>query len=129
MTTTWRGAVLLLALFGVSAASTQGTALDRLMRRKLVCSQKILGAVVTSRWAELEAQSKELEALTRDPAWMVLNAPEYVRHSDDFRTAVRALHEAAAQRDLEATPKAYIAVTLSCVDCHRYLARSRLARE
>jgi hypothetical protein len=129
MTITWRGAVLLLALLGVSATSAQGTALDRLMRRKLVCSQKILAAVVTSRWADLEAQSKELEALTRDPAWMVLNAPEYARHSDDFRKAVRALHDAAAQRDLEATPQAYIAVTLSCVDCHRYLARSRLARE
>ena len=129
MTITWRSAVVLLAMLSVSATSTQGPALDRLMRRKLVCSQKILEAVVTSRWADLEAQSKELEALTHDPDWMVLRAPEYASHSDDFRKAVRALHDAAAQRDLDATPQAYIAVTLSCVQCHRYLARSRLARQ
>ena len=129
MTVTWRGVAVGLALLSASATSAQGPALDRLMRRKLDCSQKILEAVVTSRWSELEAQTRELESLTRDPAWMVLNAPEYARHSTDFAIAIRALHEAAAQRDLEATPKAYVALTLSCVDCHRYLARSRLARE
>jgi hypothetical protein len=55
--------------------------------------------------------------------------PEYARHSNAFREAVRTLHDAAAKRDLEATPQAYIALTLSCVECHRYLARNRLASE
>ena len=99
------------------------------MRKKLATSQKILEAVVTSNWISLEAQSKDLEALTNDPGWTVLKAPEYAQQSAIFTHAVRALREAAVQRDLEATPQAYIAVTLSCVQCHRYLARSRLARE
>lgn len=128
MSRKWRGAVALLALLSVSA-SPQGPALDRLMRRKLDCSQKILEAVVTSQWTDLEARSRELEALTNDPAWLVLRAPEYTRLSSGFREAVRVLHAAAAARDLDATPKAYVALTLSCVECHRYLARSRLARE
>lgn len=120
------GALALLALSNVST-SAQGPALDRLMRKKLECSQKILEAVVTSRWADLEARSQELETLTNDPAWTVLKAPEYARHSAGFREAVRALRDAAAKRDLDATPKAYVALTLSCVECHRYLARNRLA--
>jgi hypothetical protein len=114
-------------VLNVSTTSAQGPALNRLMRRKLEVSQKILEAVVTSRWTELEAQSHELEALTNEPAWMVLNAPEYARRSSAFRSTVRTLHDAAAKRDLDATPKAYIATTLSCVECHRYLARNRLA--
>jgi hypothetical protein len=125
----WPGALALLALLNVSASSAQGPALDRLMRKKLDCTQKILEAVVTSRWSELEARSRELEALTNDPAWTVLRAPEYARHSAAFKDAARALHDAAAKRDLEATPQAYIALTLSCVQCHRYLARNRQARE
>jgi hypothetical protein len=125
----WQGALALLALLNVSATGAQGPSLDRLMRKKLDCSQKILEAVVTSRWADLEARTRELEALTNDPAWTVLNAPEYARHSSAFREAVRALHAAAVKRDLEATPQAYVALTLSCVQCHRYLARNRLARE
>jgi cytochrome c556 len=125
----WLGALALLALMNVSATSTQGPALDRLMRKKLDCSQKILEAVVTSRWADLEARSRELEGLTNDPAWTVLKAPEYAQQSASFRQAVRALRDAAAQRDLEGTPQAYVALTLSCVQCHRYLARNRLARQ
>jgi hypothetical protein len=129
MNTKWQAALALLALLNVSAISFQGPAVDRVMRKKLTCSQKILEAVVTSRWSDLEAQTRELEALTDGPAWMVLRMPEYARHSNAFREAVRTLHDAAAKRDLEATPQAYIALTLSCVECHRYLARNRLASE
>lgn len=122
-------AIALLVLLNVSATPAQGPALERVMQKKLAVSQKILEAVVTSRWADLEARSRDLEALTNDPAWTVLKAPEYARHSNAFRSSVRALHDAAATRDLEATPQAYIAMTLSCVQCHRFLARSRIAGE
>jgi len=125
----WQAVLLVCAVLNVAAVSTQGPGLNRVMRKKLVTSQKILEAVVTSSWISLEAQSKDLEALTNEPGWMVLKAPEYAQQSATFRRAVRALREAAVQRDLEAAPQAYIAVTLSCVQCHRYLARNRLARE
>ena len=124
----WPGVLAVLALLSVSATSAQGPAVDRLMQKKLTCSQKILEAVVTSRWADLEARTRELEAFTNDPAWIVLRMPEYAKHSNAFREAVRTLHDAAAKRDLEATPQAYVALTLSCVQCHRYLARSRMAK-
>jgi len=123
----WRLALLALTLAGVTTTTAQGPAVDRVMRKKLEVSQKILEAVVTSRWADLEARSRDLEDLTNDPAWRVLRSPEYATHSNAFRESVRALHDAAAKRDLDATPKAYSAVTLSCVDCHRYLARKRMA--
>jgi hypothetical protein len=127
MTHRWRLVVVLFALMHVTTTMAQGPAVDRVMRKKLDVSQKILEAVVTSRWSDLEARTRDLEDLTNDPAWRVLTAPEYATHSNAFRQSVRALHDAASKRDLEATPKAYIAVTLSCVDCHRYLARSRIA--
>lgn len=97
------------------------------MREKLGHTQKILEAVVTSDWVSLETHSRELERLTNDPRWMILNYPEYSRHSRAFVRSVQALHTAAAQRDLEKTPVAYVAVTLQCVECHRYLARQRFA--
>ena len=124
----WWSAVAVLTLLNTST-SAQGPALDRLMRKKLDCSQKILEAVVTSRWSDLEARSREMETLTNDPAWTKLKAPEYGRQSAAFKEAVRVLREAAVKRDLDAAPKAYVALTLSCVECHRYLAKNRLARE
>ena len=123
----YRLALLACVLLNVAAMSAQGPAVNRVMRKKLEVSHHILEAVVTSRWAELEARSRELEDLTHDAAWRVLTSPEYAGHSDAFRQAVRTLHDAAAKRDLEATPNAFAAMTLSCVECHRYLARNRLA--
>ena len=124
----WHIVVALSALLGLAASSSQGPEVNQVMREKLNHAQKILEAVVTSDWVSLETHSRELEQLTNDPRWMVLKYPEYARHSSAFVRAVQDLHQAAAQRDLEKTPQAYIAVTLRCVDCHRYLARLRIAK-
>jgi len=120
--------VALVVLWGFVVTPAQGPALNRLMEKKLVHAQEILKAVVTSDWVALETHSRELERLTRDPAWMVLQFHEYRKHSDAFVRAVQTLHRAAAQRDLETSPRAYVDVTLQCVECHRYLARARLAK-
>jgi hypothetical protein len=120
--------VALVVLWSLVVTPAQGPDLNRLMQRKLVHAQEILKAVVTSDWVALETNSRELERLTRDPAWMVLQYHEYRQHSDAFIRAIQTLHRAAAQRDLEASPRAYVDMTLKCVECHRYLARARLAR-
>lgn len=120
--------VALVVLWSFVVTPAQGPELNLLMRKKLVLAQEILKAVVTSDWVALETNSRELERLTHDPAWMVLRYPEYRQHSDAFLRAIQTLHRAAAQRDLEASPRAYVDMTLQCVDCHRYLARARLAK-
>ena len=124
----WHIVIALSAFLGLAASSNQGPEVNQVMREKLNHAQKILEAVVTSDWVSLETHSRELEQLTNDPRWMVLKYPEYAQHSSAFVRAVQDLHRAAAQRDLEKTPQAYIAVTLRCVDCHRYLARLRIAK-
>ena len=128
MNTKWHVVAALSAFVGLAAGPSQGPELKIVMREKLARAQKILEAVVTSDWVSLETSSRELEQLTNDPRWMVLKYPEYARHSAAFVRAVQDLHRAAAQRDLEKTPQAYVKVTLACVDCHRYLARARIAR-
>ena len=105
----------------------QTTALNRVMRNKLADAQGVLAAVVTSDWAELERRSKALAAATDDPAWLVLTTAEYTRQSEAFVRAVNDLVDAAARRDQEAAPLAYVALTMRCVQCHRYVARARIA--
>ena len=124
----WRSLAMVGAVLGLAAGPRQGPELRTVMHDKLVHAQKILEAVVTSDWVSLETHSRELEQLTSDPRWTVLKYPEYAQHSGAFVRAVQALHTAAAQRDLNKTPEAYIAVTMQCVACHRYLARARIAR-
>ena len=124
----WCAVVVFSAVCGLAAASdSQGPRLTSVMREKLQHAERILEAVVTSDWVSLETHSRDLERLTADPRWTVLKYPEYARHSAAFVLAIQDLHRAAAQRDLEMAPKAYVAVTLQCVECHRYLARQRIA--
>ena len=122
-------AVVLAGIGGtvVPPAHAQTTALNRVMRQKLEHAQAVLAAVVTSNWAELERNSRALAAITNDPAWMVLQTPEYTKQSEAFVRAANDLVEAASRRDLEAAPLAYVTLTMRCVQCHRYAARARIA--
>ena len=128
MSRKWSVAVLMSAVVGFTAVQAQGPEVGRLMRQKLDHSQKILEAVVTSNWASLAMHSEELERITNDQRWMVLKAPEYADHSRAYVQSIQALRQAAAARDMEKAPEAYSAMVLQCVDCHRYVARSRIAK-
>ena len=125
----WRlTVILLIASVGGTASAAQTIGLNRVMRAKLEHAQQILGDVVTSNWSGLERHSQELRRTTEDPAWAVLTTPEYVRQTAAFLRASDDLLDAAKRRDLEAAPLAYVSLTMSCVQCHRYVARTRLAR-
>ncbi len=129
MTRAWRAlAVAVLVLGGAATQiSSQTPRLARVMREKLSHSQVILAALVTSNWTELERHSLALQEATADPAWAVLTEPEYARQTVGFTRALDQLVDAAKRRDLEASPEAYVAMTMSCVQCHRYVAGRRLA--
>jgi len=124
----WQFVVVLSAVVvGFAAVSGQRAQLDSIMREKLVHTQLILETVVTSDWASLEKHTEDLERLTNDPRWMVLRYPESARQSAAFVRALQDLRLAAVKRDLEKTPLAYTEVILKCVECHRYMARARIA--
>jgi hypothetical protein len=111
----------------LAEVSSQTVQLSRVMREKMEQSQGLLAALVTSNWNDLEQRSRSLERLTSDPAWAVMNAPEYARHAVVFLRATQDLIEASERHDQESAPLAYVSLTLSCVRCHQAVARSRLA--
>lgn len=122
-----RGALAGVVWLVAACAAAQTPALKSVMREKLGHSQQLLDAVVTSRWAPLEEHALALKRVTERPAWMVLQSPEYGKDTARFVRALDDLLEAARRKDLDQTPAAYNALTLSCVQCHRHVARMRLA--
>lgn len=120
-------AILLAVVAGGTSSSTQTARLSTVMRAKLDHTQRILEAVVTSNWQQLDRESRELARATQDPAWSALKTPEYVRHSDAFVRATDSLVEAAKLRDLEAASLGFVSLSTSCVSCHRYMSRARIA--
>ena len=117
--------VVLLTLSG-SVTPAQTPALGRVMREKLMHSQKILEAIMTSDFAGLENHSAALTRLTQSSTWSVLNSPEYLRQSSAFVGAARDLVEAAKQRDLDAAAEHYVTLTRTCFQCHRHIKNARI---
>ena len=112
------------SLTGTFAQTPQ---LSKVMRAKLEQSQGLLAALVTSNWNDLARRTQELQRLTRDPAWSVMNSPPYASQAAAFLRAAEDLSQAAERRDGETAPLAYVSLTLTCVRCHQAVARSRLA--
>lgn len=120
-------AVLLVVVTAGPSSSAQPARMKQVMRTKLDHSQRILEAVVTSNWQLLDRESRDMALVVRDPAWSSLAVPEYVRHTEAFLRATDDLIEAARLRDLEGASLGFMSLTTSCVSCHRYLARARIA--
>ena len=120
-------AALIVALLSRADGQTQQT--KQVMQQKLAQSQQLLGALVTSNWATLTQRTQALESLTRQPGWQFLQTPEYRTYTTGFEKATQALAAAAQQRDQRTAATAYTQLVNSCVECHRYVARARIAAQ
>lgn len=108
-------------------APAQTPATGRLMRQKLMHSQNVLEAILTSNFAMLDRESAALAEATKAPAWKVLFSPEYNRQSGAFLRAIDDLRDAAKGTDLDGAASSYVSLTLTCFQCHRYIKNRRLA--
>ena len=120
------------ALFCVSTVlkvEAQTVQTQQAMRQKLAESQQLLAALVTSNWAMLAQRSQALQSITRQPGWQVLQSPEYRDYTAAFQKAAQAVADASTKRDQRTALTAYNQLVASCVECHRYLARSRIASD
>jgi len=113
----------------LSSAEGQTAQTKQVMQQKLAQSQQLLGAVVTSNWTALTQRTQALESLTRQPGWQFLETPEYRTYTTGFEKATQALAAAAQQRDQRTAATAYTQLVNSCVECHRYVARARIAAQ
>jgi hypothetical protein len=112
----------------ISRTEGQTVQTKQVMQQKLAQSQQLLGAVVTSNWTVLTQRTQALESLTRQPGWQFLQTPDYRNYTTAFEKATQALAAAAQQRDQRTAAMAYNELVNSCVECHRYVARARIAR-
>jgi hypothetical protein len=90
------------------------------MRLKLTHSQEILEGIVLEDFKEVRLHAEQLMLLSLDVNWQVLQTPDFVRHSKDFRRAADLLAESADKENVEATLLAYFRLTQNCIDCHRH---------
>ena len=79
-------------------------------------------------YGAIAKHSQEMSLLSHAAQWQVLQTVEYVRHSAEFRRTTDALTQAGKAKNLDGATLAYFQVTLSCVNCHKYVRSTRIAR-
>jgi hypothetical protein len=65
--------------------------------------------------------------LSQEAGWNVIQTPEYLRLSEDFRNTTGQLKQAAMEKNLDAVGLAFVKLSISCIDCHRH-TKSELSR-
>jgi hypothetical protein len=100
------------------------------VREKLQHSQKLLGALATEDYFTLEQMAQRLGAMTQhaDWHWQAFQNPDYTAFSAGFRAQANALAKAAKDKNIDASTLAYVRMTMSCVDCHKFV-RGKLVAE
>ena len=122
--------VTLLALLAAgvimsSAQNKKSRATKEFMRDKLELTQGILEGLAVENFDLILSRSQRLSAMSQEVGWKVFENPDYEQQSIAFRRNVDALTKAAKNKNLDAATLAYVRVTMSCVECHKYV-RGRL---
>ncbi|MBI3464926.1 MAG: hypothetical protein HY000_18000 [Planctomycetes bacterium] len=110
------------------ARSEQPNQVAPFMRMKLDHAQKVLAGIALEDFATIERNSQQLSLLSQAANWQVLQTPDYLQHSLDFRHSADALTKAARDKNLDGAALAYVQMTMNCVNCHKYVRTARLAR-
>lgn len=93
----------------------------KFMRVKLTHSQKVLEGLALENYQIIAKHAQEMSLLSQATIWQVLQTPQYVRLSGDFRVACDDLKKAADAEKLDEAALAYVDVTLKCIKCHKYV--------
>lgn len=91
------------------------------MREKLESSKDILAGLATSDFKKINKQAKWMEGLSQLEEVAQANREGYSAQLQIFHFANRELIRLSEAEDIDGTALAYVQLTLSCVNCHKYL--------
>lgn len=98
------------------------------MHAKLDHCQKLLEGLTRENYDLIRVHAQELSLLSQAAQWQVIQTPQYLERSVEFRRAADALKEAGRNRNLDGAALAYVDMTMKCIECHKYVRRTRMAQ-
>ena len=117
--------VLAVGLMVSSAQNKKLRAMKKFMRDKLELAQGILEGLSVENYDLITSRAQRLSAMSQQADWKVFENPDYEQQSLAFRRNVDSLTKAAKNKNLDGATLAYVRVTMSCIECHKYV-RGRL---
>jgi hypothetical protein len=94
------------------------------MREKLNFSKDVLEGLALEQYSTIERGAKALKKLSEAAEWEVPtipNASDYVMMTTDFQRHADELVKQAKAKNIDAATLAYVKLTMSCVQCHKFI--------
>ena len=94
------------------------------MREKLNFSKDVLEGLALEQYATIEKGGKALKKLSEAAEWEVATIPsatDYVMLTTDFQRHADELVKQAKAKNIDAATLAYVKLTMSCVQCHKFI--------
>ena len=117
----WIGGLLLafsFMLVSYSHAQRQTAHKEKVMREKLVHAQKLLEGISTQDFNLIRTHAERLRTMSLDADWNPHPSHLNDRRTGDILKSLDQLVEAAKEEDVRGAALGYMALTLTCVDCH-----------
>lgn len=116
-----------LALSVTSGRSEDPNKVAAFMKLKLTNAEKLLEGIALADFKLIEKSAQDLSVQSRDEMWQVLQTPDYLQHSVEFRRAADRVVAAAKKENIDAAALAYVGLTMQCVNCHKHVRDVRMA--
>ncbi len=89
------------------------------MEKKLEYSKKILEALTSGKYEEIESNAEQMRLLGKIEGFVRRRSPSYTSHLQSFDLATRELTRQSREKNIEGATLAFHQLTTSCVSCHR----------
>ena len=117
-------ALLLTGTKSTYAQAEKESGVKGAMRQKVACSQQLLVGITLEDYGLIVNNAKKLVELSNKTNWYSRQVPEYELFLNEFRRNAQELMKAGQQKNLDAASLAYGQMTLSCVNCHKFIRQS-----
>jgi hypothetical protein len=104
--------------------AAQGRSRREFMRQKLEFSKEALEGLSLEQFASIERSARALKRLSEAAEWEVPtipNATDYVAQTTEFQRSCDDMLKQAKARNIDGATLAYLKLTMSCVQCHKYV--------
>jgi len=116
------------AAIAIGAGTAEQPAQERsraeFMRQKLGFAKDALEGLALEQFATIEKSGKALKRLSEAAEWEVATIPnftDYVAMTTEFQRYSDDLVKQAKQKNIDGATLAYLKLTTSCVQCHKFV--------
>jgi hypothetical protein len=96
-----------------------------LMHEKLTHAKDALDGLSLEKFDKIAESAQMLRMISRAASWHVLDSEEYERYSKNFQEQAADMERHAKEKNLEAASLDYVRISLTCVQCHKYIRDAR----